>query len=243
MEKPCRYPPRDQGYRWRTYRPLNCLVFILPLLVAFHVGAAGFGTDLLVPHYFHVVLRYFGATGVHLPAVFIAAVLLGQHLLRREKWRIETRVLAGMFAESIAWTLPVIALSFLFPGTSAQSATTAPAARGLIQQVTAALGAGIYEEFFFRLVLISLLMLIFVDVFALRKTVVAAAAIIVTAIAFSLCHLPVEQLTGKAGLNWNKSIFLFGAGLLWGLVFVFRGLGIAVGSHIFYNLYVLAVAQ
>ncbi|MBL7134345.1 MAG: CPBP family intramembrane metalloprotease [Phycisphaerae bacterium] len=243
MERPQRYACEDQGYRWQTHRPLNCLVFILPLLAAFHAGVASFGTDLMVPHYFHVVLRYFGATGVHLPAALIAAVLVGQHLLRREKWRVEMRVLAGMFVESILWSLPLIALSFLLPRTPGELTTTAPGARGLLEQLTAAVGAGIYEEFFFRLVLITSAMLIFVNVFALRKAVVASAAVIVTAIAFSLCHLPAEQLTGQVSLNWNKCIFLFGAGLLWGVVFVFRGLGIAVGSHIFYNLYVLGVAQ
>ena len=91
------------------------------------------------------------------------------------------------------------------------------------------------------LVLISVILLIFVDVFSLRKIIVATVAVVVTAVAFSLCHLPVEQLTAKVSPDWNKAVFLFAAGLLWGLVFILRGLGIAVGSHIFYNLYVLAI--
>ncbi len=234
---------KDQSYRRQTHRPLNCLVFILPLLLGFHWGMARFGTDLMVPHYFHVVLRYFGAPGVHLPAVLIAAVLFGQHLLRREEWRVDIRVLVGMLAESIVWALPLVALSFVLPRMPGELTATAPAAPGLLEQVAAAVGAGIYEEFFFRLVLISLVMLIFVDVFDLKKIVVASVAVVVTAIAFSLCHVSVEQLTGMVDLDWNKVLFLFGAGLLWGMVFVFRGLGIAVGSHIFYNLYVLGVAQ
>ena len=242
MVKSRKVPLPYQSYRQQTLRPLNCLIFIAPLLVAFHFGLARFGTDLMVPHYFHVVLRYFGATGVHLPAVLIAVVLVAQHFLRRDKWRIEPRVLAGMFAESMLWTAPLIALTFLMPVVAAQ-ATTGPATGNLLKNVVEAIGAGIYEEFFFRLVLISTILLIFVDLCSLPKRIAGPVALIVVAVAFSLCHGLSQQLAGAEPLTRNHYVFFFLAGALWGVVFVFRGLGIAVGSHIFYNLYVLGVAQ
>ena len=157
----------DESYRRQTLRPLNCLVFILVPLAAFHLGAARFGTRLMVPYYFDKVLRYFGATSLHLSALLIVAALLAQHLVRRDKWRLEMRVLAGMLAESIIWSLPVIALSFLLPRSLAMAASPATqSATGaetqpvsLIQQIIEKMGAGVYEEFFFRLVLISVIML------------------------------------------------------------------------------------
>ena len=244
MKKSRQVPPAYQSYREQTLRPLNSLIFIAPLLVAFHIGAAKFGTDLLVVDYLDRILRYFfGTAGTHLPPALIVAVLLAQHFLRRDRWRIEPRVLTGMLAESILWTLPVIALTFLLQRAPVQAAAAADVQPGLLQQITGYLGAGIYEEFFFRLVLISIILLVFVDLCSLPKRIVRPVAVIVVAAVFSFCHRPEDLLSAGSPPYWNYYVFLFLAGLLWGLVFVFRGLGIAVGSHIFYNLYKLGVAQ
>ncbi len=42
-------------------------------------------------------------------------------------------------------------------------------------------------------------------------------------------------------MPWHDFIFLAVAGTLWGALYVYRGFAVAVGSHIVWNLYALAM--
>ena len=111
------------------------------------------------------------------------------------------------------------------------------------------LGAGVYEEFIFRLVIVSLVMLIGVDLIELPKEPVAVAGVIVAAVVFSLYHLSGPEIYGlfhrsfpgmsaPVAFPWKEFVFRTLAGLYLGGLFVFRGIGIAVDAHAFYNIYV-----
>ena len=240
--EPQAYHRRKDTYRYHTQRPINCLAFVGPLLVLFQAGAMAYESHLLVPHYLAKVLGYFGATGEFLPALLIVAVLLIMHMAHRDPWRIQPKALAGMFAESILWSLPLIAMSYLiYRQADAGASIAALPCDDVARPVLQAIGAGIYEEFIFRLIFISFVLLILVDIFRLRKDIVTIAAVIVGAVIFSLCHFSIEQITGRAAFDWGKFTVLAIAGVLWGGLFVFRGFGIAVGSHIVYDLFVVAI--
>jgi len=223
-------------YRRQTLRPLNCLVFILPPLAAFQWGAATYGTTLLTPHYMHVVLRFFGATAPFLPPLLIVAVLLLQQAAHHEPFKVQPKALAGMVGESILWTFPLIAVSCMTARIARMAGmfTLPEAAEKSLQDVLQALGAGIYEEFVFRLVFLGLVMLIFVDVFEMKKEIVIYLGIVASGVLFSLCHFTTAQLP----FRWGSFIFLALAGALWGGLYVFRGFGIAAGCHIVWDIYV-----
>ncbi len=232
---------RQESYRWQTHRPINCLAFVFPLLIAFHVGAAVYGTRLLAPRDLFRLLRFFGGTWAYLPAVMIVAVLLVQHLFHRDPWKPQPRVLAGMVVESVVWTFPLIVLSHLSDRFMSQLAAppAADAARTTIESVVVSLGAGIYEEFVFRLMLVSLALLLFVDVFELKKDYVLPGAVIVSAVLFALYHFTGQQLSW-AGFPWGSFVFLTGAGVYLGGVYAARGYAVAVGVHALYDVYALA---
>jgi len=232
---------RKDTYWRRTQRPLNCLVFLLPLLIFFQVGAAIYGNELLVPQLLGRVLGWFGATAAFLPALLIVVMLLVMHLLHGEPWRVDGSALLGMGGESLLWTLPLVALTYLLYRASAPAAAAllSPAGQNLVKGLLVATGAGIYEEFIFRLVFVSLVLLICVDVFDLPRDVVTIVAVIASALLFSLCHFSGAELTGKAPFQWTRFVFLTLAGLLWGALFVFRGFGIAAGAHICYDMFVV----
>lgn len=230
-------------YRWLTLRPLYCLVFILPLLLLFQAGTAWYGpTNLLAPRDLHRLLGFFGATASYLPAVMIVAVLLIQHMAHRDPWQIQPRVLAGMAGESLLWVAPLVAMGLLTGRALAQQATTAAAgaATDLWPQLLVAVGAGIYEEFLFRLILLGLVLLIFVDVFGLDKELVAIAGVLLGAVLFSLYHLAPEQI-GLSNMPWGAFIFRTMAGIYLGLLYFFRGYAIAVATHAGFNIYVTLV--
>src|SRR5207244_54270 len=96
-----------------------------------------------------------------------------------------------------------------------------------LEQVLSFLGAGIYEEALFRLLLFSALVWLFraVDFPALWAVLLSA---LVSAAAFAVAHN-----LGDHGERFNSYVFLFRtvAGLYFTLLFHLRGFGIAVGAH------------
>ena len=231
--------PQRETYRWQTHRPLNCLAFILPMLLVFQLAAALYGTSLLAPRDLGRLLRHFGATAVYLPPLFIVLVLLLQHLLQRDRWKVQPQALAGMCGESVGWTLPLIGLSYMTGRLIAQQAAGGQGCETLFQQVALALGAGIYEEFIFRLLLISLAMLLLVDIFGLPETPVAVGAVIISAVLFSLYHFVGLKFAEAAGFPWAEFVFRCLAGAYLGWLYVFRGFGVAVGVHALFDIYVV----
>ncbi len=96
------------------------------------------------------------------------------------------------------------------------------------------LGAGVYEETLFRLILVPVL---FVSLKCLQMPQVLASALAVTgsALLFALAHhagSPGEPFT------WFAFIFRWMAGVFFAWVFVLRGFGIAVGTHTMYDILV-----
>ena len=95
-------------------------------------------------------------------------------------------------------------------------------------------GAGVYEELFFRLMLLAPL-LVFAKRFVSREVPVVAVAVLVTSLFFALAHYqplnPYGELFEWVGFS-NRML----AGLFFGVVFVLRGFGIAVGTHIAYDI-------
>jgi membrane protease YdiL (CAAX protease family) len=122
------------------------------------------------------------------------------------------------------------------PGGAATGiASLTAAAPSVAARVYSDLGAGVYEEFLFRLVLISLALLLMVDVFSLPRGPAATAAVIIGGILFALYHFTMPQLTGAQPFPFRLFVFFSLAGMYLGCLFVFRGYGIAVGAHALYN--------
>jgi len=240
MRKDYRTSSRRDSYRWRTLRPLNCLTFLLPLLLFFQVGMIYHDTALLAPKDLGRILGFFGGTAAYLPTLLIVAVLLIQHVFHRDPLAFQPKVLLGMAAESVLWAVPMVVLiqftGALF-GRGGALAAAGAASPTVFQRIHLAVGAGIFEEFIFRLCFVSLTLVLFVDVFSLPRDLVAAVAVLAGAVAFSLYHLPPDQIAGPDPFPWSLFLFRTAAGIYLGLLFVFRGFAVAVGAHTLYNVY------
>ena len=99
------------------------------------------------------------------------------------------------------------------------------------------LGAGVYEEALFRLLLVPLS---FGLLRLLQAPAVLASTLAVTASAllFSLAH---HAGTPGEAFTWFAFIFRWLAGVYFAWVFVIRGFGVAVGTHTAYDILVGAV--
>jgi len=230
---------RKDSYYHLTQRPLNSLVFVLPLLLIYHVGALYYQDQrLLVPRYVDWFLVYFGAPRQVLAPLLILSVLMLQHLARKEPWKVHGWVLTGTLAESLALTIPLIILARVTGWVSVMFAQVSqPALPQTGMLMIASVGAGLYEEFIFRLVYIALFMLVVVDVAGLRKDLAEVLAVLSGAVIFALCHFSWAQIGGDAVFDWSRFLFLLLAGVIWGTVFLARGYGVAVGSHIMWDIY------
>jgi len=229
---------RIETYYDQTQRPLNCLWFVLPIILTYHLGALWCGTGLLAPRDIAKLLQYFGARAWwYLPGSAVIVVLLLQHWFqhRRCPWR--PRVLLGMFVESLVGVLPLIVIDHLTGMVMSQLAA-GDNGQGVFRHVLIALGAGLYEEFVFRLVFISVVLLVLVDVLGLKQRITAPVAVVLSATLFSLYHFRSGRLDWGS-FPWSLFIFRTVAGCYLGGLYVLRGFGIAVGAHIFWNLYTM----
>ncbi|MBS3734184.1 MAG: CPBP family intramembrane metalloprotease [Phycisphaerae bacterium] len=231
---------RSETYARQTLRPVHSLLFVLPMLAFFHVGTFSGGSDLLALYHLRRLLGYFNATLALLPPALIVVVLLAQQTLHHDGFRVRPRVLAGMCGEAVGWVLPLIALGHITGRLWLHQAGGADASAGLLQELCVAVGAGAYEEFVFRMALIGLLMLLLVDVFELNADGVALASVLVTAAAFSAYHLSPAVWSGADAVAWDDFLFRWIAGVYLGVLFLYRGYGIAAGAHAVYNLYTVA---
>lgn len=105
-----------------------------------------------------------------------------------------------------------------------------------LQLYALSLGAGIYEELFFRVLLVSLFIWIF-NFFSLNKIWIQTFSIVSAALLFSGVHY-----IGTFGDPFELYSFLFRFlfGLTLNLIYVKRGFGIAVWTHALYDIIVVS---
>jgi membrane protease YdiL (CAAX protease family) len=123
-------------------------------------------------------------------------------------------------------------------GAVAAGTAAGPESLGLLGKVSLAIGAGIYEELIFRMALISLLHTLFVDAMRMGERWGIGIAIAVSAALFAAYH-PLGAADG--GIDWSRATFFAGAGAYFGVLYILRGFGIAVGAHAAYDLLAVAV--
>lgn len=242
------------SYGAASQRPLHALFFLLPLIVAYELGTThylsdpGHGlTETIGAHSF--LLRLFGNLGDYgryIPAALLVTVLLLLHLFRRDPFSLKFRVILGMFAESILWTIPLWVFSLLVPlhpngiGAPAAAATTGPDLMSLSWQArcTLSAGAGLYEELLFRLGLVTIAHFVIVDILRQSSSTGYVVAVIISALAFAFYH-NITLPTG--GVHLGLIVFYVLAGGYFSVLMVLRGFGIVAMAHAMYDIVVLVI--
>lgn len=114
---------------------------------------------------------------------------------------------------------------------------TAGGKPGFLTQLALSIGAGLYEEFIFRLILVGGLAFVFKKLFKNETTGYIIAALIGAAI-FSWVHY-IGSLGDPFTLSSFTFRFLFGLAL--NVLFILRGFGIAAWTHSLYDVLVVTV--
>jgi membrane protease YdiL (CAAX protease family) len=105
-----------------------------------------------------------------------------------------------------------------------------------LTNVIMSFGAGVYEETVFRLGMLGGLVALFERLLGLRRFVALTVGLLLSSAAFSAVHH-----LGPLGDPLAVWIFVFRmlAGLIFGLLFWFRGFAVAVYTHAIYDVIVL----
>ncbi len=118
-------------------------------------------------------------------------------------------------------------------------ATKGVKSASLLADIVTGIGAGIYEELVFRLILIGILMLLFQDFLRLKHTTSIILSVLVSAALFSAHHHIVfvnGQLSSSVPFDWTEFSFRTVAGIYFAALFAIRGFGITAGTHAFYDI-------
>ena len=236
-------PPQEaEHYFYVTQRPWPSLLFIMPGLLVFELfsyfrdPARPLASQLVATHLIDTMIASFGRSAFYLPALLAVAILLATHVAGRHPWKFDPFVLPGMLGESFIWTVPLLVFGrILLIGEAAGSARDA-----WIDQLLRSLGAGIYEELVFRLMCITFLAILLVNVFKLPRTPSLIFSILVSAGLFAAQHHPPFGIEPV-----QPQIFTFRtfAGLYLAGLCIFRGFGIACGCHALYNAILVTVPR
>lgn len=232
--------PTGTGYLADSAKPLSSLVFVLPFIVLYELGTRFLLTDPVqgTQHIvaFTMMQRFFGlfgATGRHLPGLAVVAILLAWHIARKDGWRVRFPTLLGMAAESIALAFPLIVFGVLLARLIPMSA---PTEEGIGETIVLSLGAGIYEELVFRLILCTALAIVLKNALRLSTRTSMLLLVVVSATLFSAYHY-----LGTETFNWRFFVFRTGAGVYFALLFLLRGFGITAGSHMTYDMLIVVL--
>ena len=236
------------SYWVTTRRPLPSLCLVLPLMLAYELGVLWqggtsattlrTGADAWMRH----VLASMGLTDQWLPPLSLVLILLGWQVISPRDWRFSPSILVGMILESCVLAIALVGISRLIDmgfsvldqnAPPVLSVVSPPSRMGLAPLI-GYLGAGVYEEALFRLVLVPVLFRV-LRLLQTPQVLASALAVTASALLFSLAH---HAGTPGEPFSWFAFVFRWMAGVFFAWVFVIRGFGIAVGTHTAYDILV-----
>jgi len=222
-----------------TRRPLPSLVFLSPFLAFYALGLMWVRPDLAARADLLVrqAVEPLGLTGVLAPTWLVVGVLMAWHLLRRDPTGVSLRLLARMGIETLILTVPLFLLAALSLVVRSALALALPAGRaaappGWLDVAMTSIGAGIYEELLFRLLMVGGTLWLARTVLRRESEGVVLAVVLIAAAIFAGAH----TLDDPTRFSWASFLFRTAAGTYLGYVFAHRGLGIAIGVHMVYDL-------
>jgi hypothetical protein len=237
---------------WRVARePRYSLTFAFPLLVAYEALAVGLshsaiagvrnGADVLLKSVFVLLGGREGLLAFGALLVGTGVVLVWRD--RRRSGPLEGRVFLLMLLESATYALLFGLVVGMLTGLLLQGLhTVAPAVRvalgandmGLTTRLMISLGAGIYEELLFRVLLVGTLAWTARRLFGWGPGVAGIFATAIGALVFSAFHY-----VGPYGDRLDLASFTFRtiAGVLFSALYLARGFGITAWTHSLYDVF------
>jgi len=222
-------------------KPIYSFILSLPLIFLYEAGiflinsddlpVLRNGADVLIRN----LLESMGLLGIYSTGIilffgFFLVLFLQRKTLMGTTFKKE--FFPFIILESLLWGL----FLYVSMGVLRQSFFSNPSDRLWFGQIVMSLGAGIYEEILFRLLLITIISKVLKLIFNWREFVCQFYSILIAACFFSLFHF-----VGVYADTPDISLFLirFFGGCFLGSLFLLRGFGITAYTHCLYDLIVV----
>jgi membrane protease YdiL (CAAX protease family) len=234
----------SKDYFQATRHPWPILIVMLPLLIAYESGVliiGGAKSETLrngADAWMRWALQSFGMGHLIVAPMLIAIVFaIWSYVRRADRPEGLLTVCTGMTLECFLFALVLWGLSHAFaPFLEVVGVPLGISVEidPLVTRIITFVGAGIYEEILFRLILFSGLAWL-LRLSAMPKWGAIAAAVVVSSLLFAAAHH-----VGPFGEKMDSYVFLFRmmAGVYFAVLFHFRGFGIAAGAHACYDVLV-----
>jgi len=226
---------------WRFSRSAYySAVAALPLLVTYEIlivlsQSRYWGIRNAADVWIRTFLMAFDLQAQHITFVLIgiSLALIPIAKSRARGIKLKANYFALMFAECLAFSLilgvvlqSILRLSGLSSGGPGS---------GLMQNLALSVGAGLFEEIIFRVILLNLLFLLLSPLLK-KKVVAAVVSVLLASFLFSLSHY-----VGTMADTWQLYSFMFrwAAGLLFTVLYFVRGFAITAYTHALYDIWVL----
>jgi len=238
------------GYLAETRGVALSLLFIAPLLVFYEVGLAVMKPQTrsyagrLLRQPFHNLLGSQAMLGFNV-LIFAALLVAFWRLNRHQKVRaryypfllLESGVYGFFFGAAAVAVLGWMGMELAFAGASLPTGD-------LAGSVLLSVGAGVYEEIIFRLLLLAGLYHLCTKLLLMGQVPAAAIAVVLSSFAFAACHYIQLDVWDGFRLSWTQDptwqgfSFRFVSGGIFSLIFLTRGLAVAAYTHAFHDIFV-----
>jgi len=183
------------------------------------------------------LFTYLGVNAVSFSLLVV--VIVGLFIIYRERDRLKTLKFSYfpiLILESTVYAIVVAMISQSLVSLVLNLAASDPInTLSMMQKLALSLGAGLYEELFFRVILVTAFILIFTKILG-KKWAGVTAAVVLSALLFSAVHY-----IGDMGDAFTMGSFLyrFLFGLILNGIYVWRGFGVAAWTHAIYDIMVI----
>ena len=222
------------GRRSLLPRPLDALAFLLPLIIFYELASILQPERVIAFELLDRFIALFGDIGVWAPSLAVITILLATHTASKKPWTIQWSRVGLMYAESALCAAPLLLLNWASPLAMVQGSP-----EHLLDNIALGIGAGIYEELVFRLILISIMVIVGADLLRLDPKPVALVAIILSSLMFAAHH---HRPIGAESFDASRFLFRAMAGVYLAVIFWYRGYSTAAGTHAAYNVALVVVA-
>lgn len=226
------------GYFKASRKASYSLLTALPLLIGYEVlirikkspvinGVANWVQE------FAILLGFWGSIVVGVLILFLCIFTVQKD--RKQGITIKKIYIFGMTLESVLYAFILAPLvSFIFLD---HKLIIFGSKEGAITELALCLGAGFYEEFFFRFLFIGFPFVLLDNMYPEKKMYgIKFLIFLFSALLFSYVHY-----IGSGGdiFTWKSFVFRTGAGVVLGVIFLVRGFGIAAWTHAIYDIIVV----
>lgn len=230
-----------RSYWQQSKSPFYSLIFTIPLLITYEVMIFSFnhsdiiglrnGADVLFRQFFAVfnIYGFYFVGFLVLSALLISYYFYSKHEIYG---KFQGKFFILMVLESLLYAL----VMFIVVDKIGKYFMSAGANPDTNIFIALALGAGVYEEFIFRVVLVSGCLFFLRDLLKLNSLVSVILSVLFASFIFSVFHY-----LGDFGEVFEVKSFLvrFGAGIFLSALYALRGYGITAYTHTFYDLIVI----